>query len=137
MNTHRRQRGFGVLRQANIGMSAMTTSVRAKFTNGAIVPLEPLDFAEGDEILLTVNGDSREPPAGEAAPSAEDADQDGAEYAERTVEMEPNYSAGLSVMKMFEELRSAYPDETWDDLPADGATNYKHYLYGWPKEEKG
>ncbi len=115
----------------------MTTSVRAKFTNGTIVLLEPLDFAEGDEILLTVNGDSQKPPASEAAPYAEDADQDGAEDAGRKVEVEPNYSAGRSVMKMFEELRSAYPDETWDDLPADGAINYKHYLYGWPKEEEG
>ena len=113
----------------------MTTSIRAKFTNGAIVPLEPLDFAEGDEILLTVNGDSQKPPAGEAPPSAVDAGQDGAEDAGRTVEVEPNYSAGLSVMKMFEELRSSMPEGALDGIPDDASINYKHYMYGKPKEE--
>ena len=28
--------------------------VKAKFTNGAIVPLEPLDIEEGEEVLLAL-----------------------------------------------------------------------------------
>ena len=28
--------------------------MRAKFTNGAIVPLEPLDIKEGEEVLVTL-----------------------------------------------------------------------------------
>ena len=27
------------------------------------------------------------------------------------------------------------PADVWDDLPADGAKNYKRYLYGWPESE--
>ena len=29
-------------------------NVKARFTNGALVPLEPLDLEEGEEILVTV-----------------------------------------------------------------------------------
>ena len=32
----------------------MITTVKARYTNGALVPLEPLDLKEGEEILLTV-----------------------------------------------------------------------------------
>ena len=36
---------------------------------------------------------------------------------------------------MLERLRKAAPRDTWDGFPTDGAKNYKHYLYGHPKEE--
>ena len=32
----------------------MLKTVKAKFTNGAIVPLEPLDIEEGEEVLVTL-----------------------------------------------------------------------------------
>ena len=32
----------------------MVKTVKARFTNGAIVPLEPLDIEEGEEILVTL-----------------------------------------------------------------------------------
>ncbi len=32
----------------------MVQTVRARFTDGAIVPLEPLDVAEGQEFLITL-----------------------------------------------------------------------------------
>ena len=32
----------------------MLKTIRAKFTGGAIVPLEPLDNEEGDELLVTL-----------------------------------------------------------------------------------
>ena len=32
----------------------MTTSIRAKYTNGALVPLEPLDLEEGAEIVVSI-----------------------------------------------------------------------------------
>ncbi len=28
------------------------------------------------------------------------------------------------------------PDEAWDQVPTDLARNYKHYLYGSPREEE-
>ena len=35
-------------------MTPMLKTVKAKFTNGAIVPLEPLDIEEGEEVLVTL-----------------------------------------------------------------------------------
>ncbi len=32
----------------------MLKTIRARFTGGALVPLEPVDFAEGDELLVTL-----------------------------------------------------------------------------------
>ena len=32
----------------------MVQTVRARFEDGAIVPLEPLDIAEGQELLITL-----------------------------------------------------------------------------------
>ena len=32
----------------------MLKTIRAKFTGGAIVPLEPLDIEEGDELLVAL-----------------------------------------------------------------------------------
>ena len=43
----------------------MTRNVRARFTNGAIVPLEPLDIEEGKEIVVTLE---------EEAPGSEEAE---------------------------------------------------------------
>lgn len=32
----------------------MLKTIRAKFTGGALIPLEPVDIAEGDELLVTL-----------------------------------------------------------------------------------
>ncbi len=32
----------------------MLKTVKARFTNGAIVPLEPLDIKEGEEVVVTL-----------------------------------------------------------------------------------
>ena len=45
-------------------------------------------------------------------------------------------NAGASLLKMFEKIHKAHPEATDDDtVPSDLAKNYKHYLYGFPKEE--
>ena len=45
-------------------------------------------------------------------------------------------NAGASLVKMFERLHKAHPEAANDDtVPTDLAKNYKHYLYGFPKEE--
>ena len=44
---------------------------------------------------------------------------------------------GESLLEMFERLRKSVPPGAWDDMPDDGAKNYKHYLYGNPKVEGG
>ena len=43
-------------------------------------------------------------------------------------------NAGESILAMFERLRESVPADAFDNMPSDGAKNYKHYLYGWPKE---
>ena len=46
----------------------------------------------------------------------------------------PPEDAGLSVLEMFKGVRESIPDAERHDFPSDGARNYKHYLYGWPKQ---
>ena len=40
-----------------------------------------------------------------------------------------------SMREMFERIWQSVPPDAWDNMPTDGARNYKHYLYGHPKEE--
>ena len=35
-------------------------TIRARFTGGALVPLEPVDIAEGDELLVTLQDPTHE-----------------------------------------------------------------------------
>ena len=42
---------------------------------------------------------------------------------------------GSSVLRLIDDLHAAAPDLDREDLPTDGAKNYKHYLYGHPKVE--
>ena len=37
----------------------MKTTVRATYTNGAIVPVEPLDIEEGTKLSVSINAESR------------------------------------------------------------------------------
>ena len=82
----------------------MPTQVRARYTNGKLEPLEPLDLTDGCEVMLTVSEESAAQP--------------------------------VSLLEMFARLHRKYPPETRDPMPTDGARNYKHYLYGHPKEEE-
>ena len=34
----------------------MVTEIRARYTNGVLVPLEPLDLEEGSELTVSLNG---------------------------------------------------------------------------------
>ena len=82
----------------------MIANVKARFSNGALVPLEPLDLEEGKVVVVSVE---------DAAPQA---------------------NGRESILEMFERLRNSVPPDTWDDLPTDLVKNKKHYLYGHPKE---
>ncbi len=81
----------------------MITGVKAKYTNGALVPLEPLDLEEGREVVVSVE-EARLPDA-EAS----------------------------SLLEMIDELHRSVPQDVWGSGPSDGAKNYKRYLYGWPR----
>ena len=82
------------------------STVRAKYENGVLTPLDPLDLEEGKEVILSI----------------EDA--------------LPQTNGKESILEMFERLRNSVPSDTWDDLPTDLVKNKKHYLYGHPKEAK-
>ena len=83
----------------------MITRIKAKFTNGHIVPLEPLDIEEGVELVVAIENTAA-PKRGLAA-----------------------------IVERVKELHKDIPPEEWKALPPDLAMNHKHYLYGHPKEE--
>ena len=41
-----------------------------------------------------------------------------------------------SALETADRIRESAPADIWDNLPTDGAKNYRHYLYGHPKEEE-
>ena len=81
----------------------MIASVKARYAGGVLTPLEPLDLEEGEEVRLSIEGS------------------------------QPSGAPGESLVEMFDRLRESVPPDAWDDMPTDGAKNYKHYLYGHPK----
>ena len=91
----------------------MIANVKARFSNGVLMPLEPLDLEEGDEVIVTVEGAT----AGES-------------------EERPAPKRGLAaIVERVKERQKDIPQEEWADIPTDLAKNHKHYLYGHPKEE--
>ena len=91
----------------------MITNVKARYANGVLTPLEPLDLEEGAEVTVSVEGS----PAG-------------------VLEETPVPKRGLAgIVERVLEMQKDIPPEAWDDLPTDLAKNKKHYLYGHPKEE--
>ena len=49
----------------------MLKTIRARFTGGALVPLEPVDIAEGDELLVTLQDSTHETEEAEDAALAQ------------------------------------------------------------------
>ena len=89
----------------------MITNVKARFTNGALVPLEPLDLEEGREVTVSVDETPREVGEQKEGPL-------------------------LRILQKVQERQAELPADTWDGLPTDLVKNKKHYLYGHPKEEE-
>jgi Arc/MetJ-type ribon-helix-helix transcriptional regulator len=46
---------------------------------------------------------------------------------------EPAAPAHKPIWEEFEEITSSIPAEEWAKLPADGAEQHDHYIYGSPK----
>ena len=94
----------------------MISKIRARYVNGQLTPLEPLDLEEGAEVMVSVEEAPLEPPV--------------------LVENAPPAKQGLAaIVERITELHKSLPPDSWDDLPTDLAKNKKHYLYGHPKEE--
>ena len=98
----------------------MITNVKARFSNGSLTPLQPLDLDEGAEVTLRiVNVTSKaSEPAAPPQPEKERARGSGTH----------------PVIAMIDRLRAEIPASADDDLPTDLSKNIDHYLYGAPKE---
>ena len=82
----------------------MIANVKARYSNGVLTPLEPLELEDGKEVMVSIEDDPQV--TGGLA----------------------------SVVARVKELQKDIPPDAWDDLPTDLAKNKKHYLYGHPKE---
>ena len=83
----------------------MIATVKARYSDGVLTPLEPLDLEDGCEVTVSID-DAPPPRRGLAG-----------------------------IVDSVRRLHETTPPDTCDDLPADLAMNKKHYLYGHPKEE--
>ena len=97
----------------------MIKRIRATFRAGALMPSDSLDLKDGDVMTLSTSYDA-------------DPGVQGSDIVEAATE---RATACSSLLQMFDEIHSSVPESAWDNLPKDGAKNYKHYLYGWPKVE--
>ena len=89
----------------------MPTHLKARYSKGVFIPLEPVDLEDGKEVLLSI--DEIAPPR-----AAQPANWD------------------ETVLEMLDRIRASYPQDMWDGLSRDLAKNKNHYLYGHPKEEE-
>ena len=83
----------------------MLKTIKAKYANGVIEPLEKLNLEEGAELLVQIQQEPK-----------------------------PAFSKE-SFLEMVDRIHRSVPASAYDNLPTDGAKNYKHYLYGFPKEK--
>lgn len=90
----------------------MNAIVRARYANGVLTPLEPLDLEEGTEVTVSVQDGATEASGEATAPKQ-----------------------GLAaIVEMALEMQKDIPPEELANLPTDLAKSKKHYLYGHPKE---
>jgi hypothetical protein len=84
-------------------------AIKAIWTNGNIVPAEPVDWPEGTQLLVEV-----------VVPSAK-------------IGREESSEGQLSLGQRIAARARALPQEILDRLPADGASQHDSYIYGTPK----
>jgi len=81
----------------------MALTIKAKYVDGILDPLEPLELKEGTVVTLSIE------------------------------DYESSEEGTHSVIAMVERLRESMGEDEWDGVPTDGSLNYRHYLYGHPK----
>ena len=83
----------------------MALRIKAKYANGTLNPLEPLELDEDTVVTLSIE---KYDTADEKMPS------------------------DLALVK---RLQESAPQEAYDNMPSDGSINYRHHLYGSLREE--
>ena len=102
----------------------MAAKVKVRYANGVLTPLEPLDIAEGEELVVSL---AAQPPRARRngdAPLSANGRSDASQPANQHE----------TIVEMFDRLSKSVPPEEWDKLPTDLVKNKKHYMYGHPKE---
>ena len=89
------------------------STVRAKYENGVLTPLEPLELEEGAEVMVSVEGSG----------------------AEATGETPAPRQGLVAIVERARERQKNIPPQESANIPTDLSRNHKHYLYGHPKEE--
>ena len=111
----------------------MRKTIKANFINGNLVPLEPCDLNDGDEVLVQVhvaNGATPKPTIEQSDSVSKSVEPNGTAGGN-----EPSSAKGHSVLEIVKRAKANMPKHLQpEDVPTDAAKNYKHYLYGWPKE---
>ncbi|MDH3603521.1 MAG: antitoxin family protein [Candidatus Tectomicrobia bacterium] len=95
----------------------MAKEIEAIYEDGAFYPVEPVDLAEHQRVILIVH---------ESADSKRNSNQDN----------QPTDAAtkpGKHVWEIADELLAEIPEEALESLPTDGAAQLDHYIYGTPK----
>ena len=88
----------------------MIANIKARYANGVLTPLEPLNLEEGADVVVSVEAVSRDIGEQKEGPL-------------------------LRILRKVQERQAELPPDTWDGLPVDLSKNKKHYLYGHPKED--
>ncbi len=133
----------------------MPARIRARYADGVLTPLDPVDLRDGVEVALAIDTAQPEIPSPPEAAERrrqtpddawDDVHTDFAKNKKRYLyghpeEEEPAPQSGNQggsrswLLELVDELHRKYPDATGEDHPPDFVKNKKHYLYGHPKEE--
>ena len=114
----------------------MVQTVQATYRDGVLKPSESLDLEDGDVVTvsISVEENAEDGEASELASVGGNGEVDDADrHSESQIGSE---EAEHSVLRMIRQIHESMPDSAWDNVPTDGARNYKHYLYGWPKDRE-
>ncbi len=112
----------------------MVQSVKATYENGVLKPSESIDLEDGDVVTLSISVE-RGASDGEAIESVSvDGNGEIDDPNRRGESQVVSEEAEHSVLRMIRRIHESTPESAWDNVPTDGARNYKHYLYGWPKD---
>ena len=112
----------------------MTIEIRARYANGVLVPLEPLDLEEGCEATLSIDA-APQPQDEQPRSLAEEAGAYVVGPAASAPEAEEERGPLAWMLDMIDEMERTMPPDARADVPTDGSKNYKHYLYGHPKRD--
>ena len=113
-------------------------TIRARYENGILTPLEPLDLEEGREVEVYVppTGAQQETPPNGAVPQSNPPQDDGNTLPEDFIDPfdteEPPPGVNPTLWRIA-NIHKRFPPGTFDDLPTDMSINVDHYAYGLPK----